>query len=491
MLANEVKLREKKEQELKEKEESLNSDLEQMCLTFDEKERSIDEMQRALEEERRAKIAVTEELRQARIATDELEEIVRNARKTTDDRERTIVELERVVREKQREKTAMREELSKARTAVSELEEIVKEERLQKISLEERLRGLEHRMEEERNSHLSTGRELRSAISEAGHRLREKNQQITALEEERRQARIAADESKEVLQNDLDQVRKMLNDRDRTIVELQRAVEEEQQSKTAVSEELNEARTALSELEERVTEERQHKSALEESLKNLEQRIDHEVLAESRDWIIPREEVVLSEKSLGRGAWGEVCEGTFRGCQVAVKTVHELIISDYNRRLFEREITIASRSRHPNLLQFIGATNEVGRCPLLVTELLDTSLRHVLSERELNESEKYDLSLDVAKGLNYLHLHKPDPIIHRDISSANVLLWRRDDCWRAKLSDYGSANFLRQSQTNNPGAPIYSAPESFETSQQSPKVKYRNGEITIHNDYNNDNNDKS
>ena len=198
-----------------------------------------------------------------------------------------------------------------------------------------------------------------------------------------------------------------------------------------------------------------------------------EALAESRrleprDWIIGRGEVILSERSLGVGAWGNVHEGTFRGCEVAVKQIHDLILSPHNRRLFEREMSIASRCRHPHLLQFIGATNDDGS-PLFITELLDTDLRNVLTQRALHHEEVVCIALDVAKGLNYLHLNKPFPIIHRDISSSNVLLWRRDDCWRAKLSDYGAANFMRQYMTSNPGARIYAAPES-QTSQQSPKV---------------------
>ena len=231
--------------------------------------------------------------------------------------------------------------------------------------------------------------------------------------------------------------------------------------------------------------ERQQRTYLEETLRNLqlemEVEMDRRASAEremntatecqthqTRDWIIEREEVVLSGRRLGRGAWGEVREGTFRSCQVAVKTIHDPILSGHNRRLFEREMTIVSCCRHPNLLQFIGATNDDGN-PLFVTELLDTSLRQLLTQRALNDEEIVSLALDVAKGLNYLHLNRPRPIIHRDISSANVLLWRRDESWRAKLSDYGSANFVRQSMTANPGAIIYSAPEAC-TSQQSPKV---------------------
>ncbi|RMX50018.1 hypothetical protein pdam_00002833, partial [Pocillopora damicornis] len=60
---------------------------------------------------------------------------------------------------------------------------------------------------------------------------------------------------------------------------------------------------------------------------------------------------------------------------------------------------------------------------------------------------------------------KPSPIIHRDVSSANVLLWRQGDQWRGKVSDYGTAKFMQQTMTVCPGARIYSAPEAFTTNQ--------------------------
>ena len=208
---------------------------------------------------------------------------------------------------------------------------------------------------------------------------------------------------------------------------------------------------------------------VERTLVDSDRRLEELQSAEPRDWIIRRDEVIISEEVLGTGAWGKICQGSFRGCQVAVKQIHDLILSQYNRRLFEREMTIASTCRQPNLLQFIGATNDDGS-PLFVTELFDTDLRKVLGQRSLHHEEILCLALDVAIALNYLHLNKPFPIIHRDISSSNVLLWRRDDRWRAKLSDYGAANFMRQFMTCNPGARIYAAPEAL-TSQQSPKVR--------------------
>ena len=212
----------------------------------------------------------------------------------------------------------------------------------------------------------------------------------------------------------------------------------------------------------------QEVNELELSLSLAQQTISEHRRQETCDWVISRNEIQMTENCLGRGGWGSVNEGTYCGCTVAVKQIHDLILSRHNRLLFEREMNIASACRHPCLLQFIGATNDEGS-PLFVTELMEKSLRALFEERLLSETEIRVISLDVARALNYLHQKKPSPIIHRDVSSANVLLWRQGDQWRGKVSDYGTANFMQQTMTVAPGATIYCAPEAL-SSNQTPKV---------------------
>ena len=211
----------------------------------------------------------------------------------------------------------------------------------------------------------------------------------------------------------------------------------------------------------------EHVNELEQTLSTVQQTLDECKQKVSRDWVLSRDEILITDTCLGVGGWGTVLLGKFRGCKVAVKQIHELILSPHNRRLFEREMNIASRCRHPCLLQFIGATNDEGT-PLFVTELMESSLRTLLERQPLPTSDISILSVDIAQALNYLHLSKP-PIIHRDISSANVLLWRQGEQWRGKVSDYGTANFMQQIMTVAPGAMIYSAPEAL-TSNQTIKV---------------------
>ena len=159
----------------------------------------------------------------------------------------------------------------------------------------------------------------------------------------------------------------------------------------------------------------------------------------------------------------------FRGCRVAAKLYHHILLSDHNLRLFHREIVMAARLRHPNLVQFIGASTE--RELILVTELMTTSLGALMHRGPMSEAAIKSISLDVAKALNYLHLMRPHPIIHRDICGGNVLLDPLpDNRWKAKVSDYGSVNLLQRLTTAHPGNPFYAAPESKYPDLQTPKM---------------------
>ena len=201
----------------------------------------------------------------------------------------------------------------------------------------------------------------------------------------------------------------------------------------------------------------------------------------TQTWVVDRREINLSDKELGRGAYGWVKEGTFRGSKVAVKCLHDQLISDYNLHVFDREMTMAARCRHPNLLQFIGATNE--GVPLIVTEIMHTSLRKKLERGEVSGEHIINISIGVACGLNYLHKTTPSPILHRDVSSANVLLNPLpSNQWLAKLSDFGSFNFMQASQTVNAGNPVYAAPEGLDPSKgaQSPAMDVYSFGVLLH-----------
>jgi serine/threonine protein kinase len=174
---------------------------------------------------------------------------------------------------------------------------------------------------------------------------------------------------------------------------------------------------------------------------------------------------LYQDKRLGGGAWGYVVEGLFRGQRVAVKCVHSLVLSEGTHKRVRREVATMAQVRHPNLVLFIGAVldDQGGGGPLIITELLDTTLRNAYEKGllERGKAKFMNILVEVASALSYLHQHET-PIIHRDVSSANVLLEAMaKGRWKAKLSDFGSANWVRQAVTLGEGSIVYTAPEAY------------------------------
>ena len=179
-------------------------------------------------------------------------------------------------------------------------------------------------------------------------------------------------------------------------------------------------------------------------------------------WKVPRNKVEVGDL-IGGGGWGAVNEGKLK---VAIKQFYPNILSEQNLARLQREMRLLALIRHPNLLQFIAAVfDEKGdprrNPPYIITEFLDTNLRAAYEQKQLVNKHQLSVFQDTARALDYLH-RRYEPIIHRDVSSANVLLKRQPNgSWLAKVSDLGSANLARDAYTLNEGARVYCAPEAF------------------------------
>ncbi len=234
---------------------------------------------------------------------------------------------------------------------------------------------------------------------------------------------------------------------------------------------LEEDNTRLHEAEIQIEECRRRAENAEREVQEYQRREEEEAEAKvTTEWIVERNEIEFTTKELGRGGWGTVTVAIFRGTEVAAKCFYRELSSDYYQGMFTREMTMAARLRHPNMVQFIGASVKPGNV-IILTELMTTSLRTELEKGPMNQQQITSISLDVARALNYLHLMQPHPIIHRDISSANVLLDPLPgNGWKVKVSDYGSVNVLTCLRTVGPGNPVYAAPEANVPALQSPKM---------------------
>ena len=337
---------------------------------------------------------------------------------------------------------------------------------------------------------------LTHILQERERELQEKERVRTRLQQQLESREKESQEREQQLQREIERAQQQVQVKNRILRQQERESQErEQQLQTQLQQEVQQVQNLQQQLQQEVQQgrereqqfqEREHQlqqeaQDREQNLQQLQQnqrqyqervtRLQQQIQEAESSWVVNRGEITMTEVVLGKGGWGEVKVAHFRGLKVAAKCLHEVIISPYNISAFSREMNIASKIRHPNLLQFIGATTEGN--PIILTELMPTSLRKELETGGLAYPAILSISLDVAFALNYLHLFKPHPILHRDVSSANVLLQPMGgygNAWRAKLSDYGSANLQPLSKTNNPGNPVYSAPESFNPREHSPAM---------------------
>ena len=174
---------------------------------------------------------------------------------------------------------------------------------------------------------------------------------------------------------------------------------------------------------------------------------------------------------IGRGANGRILEAKWEGIAVAVKEIHSIFmneVSDLEFQSFKRSFLLeceqSSRLHHPNIVRFFGIYHPPGaRVPSLVMERLHCSLTSLLENNPVVPiGTKVSIIKDVALGLRYLHTRNP-PIIHRDLSSNNVLLSKGME---GKIGDLGTARLVdprRQSRmTTAPGTAHFMPPEALE-----------------------------
>ena len=345
--------------------------------------------------------------------------------------------------------------------------------------VDDRIRRLQQQLEEMEIRAQESARRAEEEGSRVGQLQRELAVVSQSLQGKTREVQLARQQQRECEQHLQERTRQVtsareqlreseqhLQERTRQVASTRKQLREYEQHLQEHTQEVTSAREQLRESEQHLQERTRQVTSAREQLRESERRLT----ASTSHWIVRSDEVEMTGPELGRGGWAIVSVATFRGVRVAAKTIHRQIISHHNVQLFRREMNMAARLRHPNLVQFIGATMEGNM--VILTELMPTSLRAQL-QRDIYMPPKIvmSVSLDVARALNYLHQMQPDPIIHRDISSANVLLEPlRDWQWRAKLSDYGTVNLFHQLETVNPGSPVYAAPEANNPRFQSCKM---------------------
>ena len=179
---------------------------------------------------------------------------------------------------------------------------------------------------------------------------------------------------------------------------------------------------------------------------------------------------IYDKEILGIGSYGKVCKAKCGQLPCAAKLLHDTLFQDNDpgtRNLvkkFLQECQFLSTIKHPNIVQYLGtATDPQSRRPVLLMELMDESLTRFLERLTgpLPYHSQLNICHDVALALAYLH---SNAIIHRDLSSNNVLLISEGG--RAKVTDFGMSKLIDMNPhmtplTQVPGTPAYMPPEAL------------------------------
>ncbi|KAJ7510157.1 hypothetical protein B0H11DRAFT_1178539 [Mycena galericulata] len=157
---------------------------------------------------------------------------------------------------------------------------------------------------------------------------------------------------------------------------------------------------------------------------------------------IPPDKLQKLEK-IGSGGFKDVFIGKFKGRRIA--------ISEFRGQLSAmdiKELKLLGGFDHPNIVRFLGVSipeNTRETPVMIVSELCSNGdlFDYVRNVPAPPLNKVLAMMLDIARGLEYLHLRKPS-VIHRDCKSSNILITARGT---AKIADFGLAKVKQSTRS--------------------------------------------
>ncbi|ONK63990.1 uncharacterized protein A4U43_C07F20980 [Asparagus officinalis] len=166
-------------------------------------------------------------------------------------------------------------------------------------------------------------------------------------------------------------------------------------------------------------------------------------------------------KLIGQGTFGHVYVGfnSENGEMCAMKEV-TLFSDDAKSResakQLGQEISLLSRLRHPNIVQYYGSETVDDKLYIYLEYVSGGSIHKLLQEYgQFGEVAVRNYTKQILSGLAYLHAKNT---VHRDIKGANILV---DPNGRVKLADFGMAKHItgQSCPLSFKGSPYWMAPE--------------------------------
>ena len=145
---------------------------------------------------------------------------------------------------------------------------------------------------------------------------------------------------------------------------------------------------------------------------------------------------------------------------VALKVLRTDVAESIESARFLREIELAARLQHPNILQLFDSGAAGGTLYYVMPKVDGTSLRERLEDSgKLPIDEALRLTCEVADALDYAHRHG---VIHRDVKPGNIMMHDT----HAMVADFGIGKALTDAKEYSlttagvaVGTPAYMSPE--------------------------------
>ncbi|GMF27450.1 unnamed protein product [Phytophthora fragariaefolia] len=196
-------------------------------------------------------------------------------------------------------------------------------------------------------------------------------------------------------------------------------------------------------------------------------------------------------QAIGRGSMGDVIKARYFGTIVVCKRMRREHIVESgggqnrngNRNAsngdsalasFRDEIELMSCLRHPNIVQFIGASWDNASNLCIVMEYLENGDMHSVLHSGIGKNFTWadpllKMAVDAVQGMLYLHSQER-PVVHRDLKSVNILCSATFGC---KVGDFGLSRRYKKgvdALTTLVGTPFWLAPEIIRSERYGPEA---------------------
>lgn len=186
----------------------------------------------------------------------------------------------------------------------------------------------------------------------------------------------------------------------------------------------------------------------------------------------------------GMGAVYRARDKNFKAIRlVAVKEmisqVSDAVIRKNIFQIFEREANILATLRHPAIPRIYDYFTVGDRAYLVLEFIHGKNLEQLLSETQafFPEEQLLGWAVELCDVLEYLHSHKPEPIIFRDVKPSNIMSTLQN---HIALVDFGIAKVFESGQKNTMvGTQGYSPPDQYR-GEATPKVDIYALGATLH-----------